>query len=153
MSARCEWLPRFICSSVMIRSVFVLLTIFGLLACPVHCTSGKCIGTDGSAGDCPGCSPHCPSNSDGSDPTQPGGPDGAGENCHMGACRGFLGQSPRRPVVDCRLILSFIAATPDRIGLQADPAAGRLVGNGLDPPAAWPAAGRELCIAVCSLLF
>ncbi len=138
---------------MMFRTNSVLLTILGLLVCPVHCTSGGAVsaGRSLSAQGCAGCLPHCPPNHEDGAPAQPTR-EGSEPNCHMGACLGVLGQAPRRPAADHRLALSLLAARPAPSSPLPDVVAGWLGGNGLEPPAAWPAAGHELCIAICSFL-
>ncbi len=140
------------CGHVMIRNVCVLLTILGLLACPVNCTGGKCVADDVvPARGCSGCSPSCPSSNEKSDPSQPGS-EGPESNCHMGACRGVLAQSPRRPVVDQRLLLSLSSATLVPSGSHVDAVLERLEGHRSDLSRSGPASGRELCIELRSLL-
>ena len=140
-------------SPMMIRTASVLLTILGLLACPVHCTSSGAVAADGilPVQGCSGCLPRCSPNHENGAPSQPTR-EGSEPNSHMGACLGVLGQAPRRPVVDHQIVLSLMAARPAPSNPQADVVAGWLGGNRLDPPAAWPAAGHELCIAICSFL-
>lgn len=138
----------------MFRTFHVLLTIFGLLACPINCMSQGSVVTGGapSAKACSCCSPNCPSGNENSDSPEPGpnSPDGKGGSC---VCDGSVGQTPRRPLTEDRPILSaswaFLAPSSLDANITLEPP----FANRLDPSAYCAASGRELRVEIRSLLF
>lgn len=137
----------------MFRTLHVLLTIFGLVACPINCMSQPlAVGGDAPAAKgCSCCSASCPSSSEKSDSPQPGqeSPKGNSGSC---VCNGSVGQSPRRPLTEDRLILSASWAILARSSLDVDTALERPFANRLDPSAYCAASGRELRVEIRSLL-
>ncbi len=135
---------------MMVRTVYVLLTILGLLVCPIKCMSQERSVVDGvaSAGGCSGCSPNCPSSNEKGDSAQPT-PEEPAERGHVGACRGFLGQSPKRPVIEPQRVLTLSAVT---LGPAVDAPLARFVDNRPDRSVPCPVSGRERCIELRSLL-
>jgi len=142
---------------MMFRTVYVLPTILGLLvAGPVHCVSATpCVlaecASDESAGSphaCGGCSHPGPEPAHRVQPE----PDEPAPACTMDVCRGSLSATPRRLGVEYRLLLSFASAAvvpgTREVGASSEVSAGAFP----DTVAARPAAGRELCIAICSFL-
>jgi len=144
----------------MFRTVYVLLTILGLLvAGPLYCTyamqctSGRCAAGEGVASGqrCAGCSSAYPPDERPGDRLQPE-PEQPKAECDLDACRGSLNHAPRRPVFACRLLLSLASATLAPGGSEPPTVVSRSSAEFLAPPGYWPAAGHELCIAICSFL-